>query len=35
MSDYIPNPTAEVRHCVHTLAMHPANPNVLFMQKHW
>ena len=35
VSDYIPDPTAEVGHCVHKLAMHPANPEVLFMQKHW
>jgi photosystem II stability/assembly factor-like uncharacterized protein len=34
-SQYIPNPTAEVGHCVHRLAMHPARPGVLFMQKHW
>jgi photosystem II stability/assembly factor-like uncharacterized protein len=34
-SRYIPNPTAEVGHCVHHVAMHPARPNVLFMQKHW
>jgi photosystem II stability/assembly factor-like uncharacterized protein len=34
-SAYIPNPTAEVGHCVHRIAMHPARPNVLFMQKHW
>ncbi|HEY3579844.1 MAG TPA: hypothetical protein VGK82_04850 [Pyrinomonadaceae bacterium] len=34
-SQYIPNPTAEVGHCVHRIAMHPSNPNVLFMQKHW
>jgi len=32
---YIPNPTAEVGHCVHRIAMHPARPSVLFMQKHW
>jgi BNR/Asp-box repeat protein len=32
---YIPNPTAEVGHCVHHVAMHRARPNVLFMQKHW
>ncbi len=31
----IPDPEAEVGHCVHRLAMHPARPNVLFMQKHW
>jgi photosystem II stability/assembly factor-like uncharacterized protein len=34
-SMYIPDPTAEVGHCVHRLAMHPARPQVLFMQKHW
>jgi photosystem II stability/assembly factor-like uncharacterized protein len=34
-SEYIPNPDAEVGHCVHRIAMHPARPNVLFMQKHW
>ena len=34
-SKYIPNPTAEVGHCVHHIAMHPARPGVLFMQKHW
>jgi hypothetical protein len=31
----MPNPTAEVGHCVHRIAMHPSRPNVLFMQKHW
>ena len=34
-SKYIPNPTAEVGHCVHHIAMHPTRPGVLFMQKHW
>jgi photosystem II stability/assembly factor-like uncharacterized protein len=34
-SQYIPDPTAEVGHCVHRLAMHGSRPNVLFMQKHW
>jgi len=34
-SEYIPNPTAEVGHCVHHIEMHPTRPNVLFMQKHW
>ena len=34
-SQYIPNPTAEVGHCVHHIAMHPSRPGVLFMQKHW
>src|SRR5574341_1860547 len=31
----IPDPQAEVGHCVHRIAMHPSRPNVLFMQKHW
>ncbi|RIL05917.1 MAG: hypothetical protein DCC71_08575 [Proteobacteria bacterium] len=35
VSEQIPNPTAEVGHCVHRLALHPSRPNVLFMQKHW
>jgi BNR/Asp-box repeat protein len=34
-SEQIPNPTAEVGHCVHRIAMHRSRPNVLFMQKHW
>jgi photosystem II stability/assembly factor-like uncharacterized protein len=34
-SDYIPDPEAEVGHCVHRIARHPARPHVLFMQKHW
>ncbi len=34
-SSYIPDPKAEVGHCVHRIAMHPSRPNVLFMQKHW
>jgi photosystem II stability/assembly factor-like uncharacterized protein len=35
VSKEIPNPTAEVGHCVHHVAMHRSRPNVLFMQKHW
>jgi len=31
----LPDPDAEVGHCVHRLAMHPSRPDVLFMQKHW
>ncbi|MBO0823840.1 MAG: exo-alpha-sialidase [Actinobacteria bacterium] len=31
----IPDEDAEVGHCVHHVAMHPARPSVLFMQKHW
>ena len=34
-SEGIPDPDAEVGHCVHHLAMHPARPDTLFMQKHW
>ncbi|MDP9161100.1 MAG: exo-alpha-sialidase [Acidobacteriota bacterium] len=34
-SKYIPDPTAEVGHCVHHIAMNPSRPGVLFMQKHW
>jgi len=34
-SNHIPDPKAEVGHCVHRIAMHPSRPNVLFMQKHW
>ena len=34
-SEYIPDPAAEVGHCVHRIAFHPSRPNVLFMQKHW
>jgi photosystem II stability/assembly factor-like uncharacterized protein len=31
----LPDPDAEVGHCVHRIAMHPSRPGVLFMQKHW
>ena len=31
----LPDPAAEVGHCVHRIAMHPSRPDVLFMQKHW
>jgi hypothetical protein len=35
-SDYeLPDAEAEVGHCVHSIAMHPSRPNILFMQKHW
>ncbi len=34
-SKYLPDPTAEVGHCVHRIAMHPSRPKTLFMQKHW
>jgi photosystem II stability/assembly factor-like uncharacterized protein len=35
VSQYIPDPNAEVGHCVHHMAMHPGKPGTLFMQKHW
>jgi photosystem II stability/assembly factor-like uncharacterized protein len=31
----LPDPDAEVGHCVHRIALHPSRPDVLFMQKHW
>jgi len=34
-SGFLPDPTAEIGHCVHHMAMHPSKPGVLFMQKHW
>jgi photosystem II stability/assembly factor-like uncharacterized protein len=34
-SQYIPDPNAEVGHCVHRIAQHRSRPQTLFMQKHW
>jgi hypothetical protein len=34
-SNYIPDPNAEVGHCVHHMTKHPSRSKVLFMQKHW
>ena len=34
-SQYIPNPEAEVGHCVHRIAQAKQKPNLLYMQKHW
>ncbi len=34
-SEFMPEPEAEVGHCVHKLAAHPERPEVVFMQKHW
>ena len=31
----LPDPDAQVGHCVHRIAMHRSKPDVLFMQKHW
>jgi photosystem II stability/assembly factor-like uncharacterized protein len=35
VSQFIPDPNAEVGHCVHHVSMHPSRPDTLFMQKHW
>jgi BNR/Asp-box repeat len=35
VSGTMPDPDAEVGHCVHRIARHPERPDVLFMQKHW
>lgn len=34
-SEFLPDPTADVGHCVHRLAVHPSRPDTVFMQKHW
>ena len=34
-SEQIPDPVAEVGHCVHHVAQHRSRPDVLYMQKHW
>ena len=34
-SQHIPDPEAEVGHCVHRIALHRSRPRTLFMQKHW
>jgi photosystem II stability/assembly factor-like uncharacterized protein len=31
----LPDPDAEVGHCVHRIAINKSRPDVLFMQKHW
>ena len=35
VSEGIPDPDAEVGHCVHNLALHPDRPDTVYMQKHW
>jgi hypothetical protein len=36
VSPYVlPDPDAKVGHCVHRIALHPARPETLYMQKHW
>ena len=34
-SPFLPEPEAEVGHCVHRIAVNRARPATLFMQKHW
>jgi photosystem II stability/assembly factor-like uncharacterized protein len=34
-SGHLPDQDAEIGHCVHRLALHPAKPSTLYMQKHW
>jgi BNR/Asp-box repeat len=34
-SNFLPNPEAEIGHCVHHIAAHPSRPATVFMQKHW
>ena len=31
----LPDPDAQVGHCVHRIAMHSSRPDTLFMQTHW
>src|SRR5574341_1049635 len=31
----LPDPDAEVGHCVHRIAIHPSHSDVVYMQKHW
>ena len=33
-NEYLPDPNAEVGHCVHHMVMHPKRPDVLYMQLH-
>ncbi len=33
-SKYLPDPNTEIGYCVHHIAMHPSNPDKLFMQLH-
>lgn len=34
-SDFMPEPEAEVGHCVHRIDAHPTRPDTLYMQKHY
>jgi photosystem II stability/assembly factor-like uncharacterized protein len=33
-NEYLPDPNAEVGHCVHHMVMHPKRPDVVYMQLH-
>src|SRR5262249_33718000 len=35
VSQYIPDPKAEVGHCIHRIAVHKSRPGTLVMQKRW
>lgn len=35
VSEFIPDPNADIGHCIHHIAAHPSRPDTLFMQKHW
>jgi hypothetical protein len=35
VSNFMPDPAAEIGHCVHRITQHPSRPETLFMQKHW
>ncbi len=35
LNNYLPDPAAEIGHCVHRIAIHKARPDVVYMQKHW
>jgi hypothetical protein len=35
VSEFLPEKTAEVGHCVHRIALHRSRPSTLYMQKHW
>ena len=34
-SQFMPDPDAEIGHCVHRIALNKAKPDTLYMQKHW
>ena len=34
VSQFMPDPKAEIGHCVHRIAMHPSRPDTVYMQLH-